>query len=433
MTVSADTESRSPITDRPLVITPGRIVALVLLLAAVAGLAYLRFGPDSVPVPAGAKAGDVILERCDYGTEDGSYAADCGTLVVPENRADPQSRLIALPVTRIRARSGNRAEPIFRLQGGPGITNMEFREASRFADDRDVVLVGYRGMDGSSVLDCPEVESAMKHSTDLLGEKSFRERGDAFRACANRLRDDGVDLAGYSVPQRVDDLEAARVALGYDRIDLVSESMGTRLAMIYSWRYPRSIHRSVMLGVNPPGHFVWDEKTTDEQIGRYAALCSKDDACRKRARPVVMTTLAMGAGMLPIALGVITTLEASHTGGLKTYRIGVLLMLSYAATAGGLATIIGTPPNLIGAGMITEQLGVTISFFAWMGFGVPLGGSLIPWIDRDLGNGTSRELAEVRHDARVLEEHRRHQRQRLIQQHVMMTPNKVILAFRNLH
>ena len=263
---------------------PSRIVALVLVAAAVAALAYLRFGPDADPVsvPAGAKVGDRILERCEYGTENGSYAADCGTLVVPENRADPQSRLIALPVTRIRARSGNPAEPVFRLQGGPGITNMEFSQASRFADNRDVVLIGYRGMDGSSVLDCPEVESALKHSTDFLGEKSFRERGDAYRACASRLTDDGVDLAGYSLPQRVDDLEAARKALGYGRVDLLSESLGTRIAMIYSWRYPRSIHRSVMVGVNPPGHFVWDENTTDEQIGRYAALCSKDDACSKR-------------------------------------------------------------------------------------------------------------------------------------------------------
>ena len=52
--------------------------------------------------------------------------------------------------------------------------------------------------------------------------------------------------------------------------------------MIYSWRYPKSIHRSVMIGVNPPGHFVWDAKTTDEQIRRYAALCAKDSSCRSR-------------------------------------------------------------------------------------------------------------------------------------------------------
>ena len=52
--------------------------------------------------------------------------------------------------------------------------------------------------------------------------------------------------------------------------------------MIYAWRYPESIRRSVMIGVNPPGHFLWDGKTTDELIGRYAALCAKDASCSKR-------------------------------------------------------------------------------------------------------------------------------------------------------
>ena len=270
---------------------PARIVALALISLTALGLAYLHFGTgtDSVSVPSGAQAGQVKLHSCHYATEKGGYAADCGTLVVPENRGDPQSRLIALPVTRIRARSKHPREPIFRLEGGPGLTNMKFDKASRFADDHDVVLVGYRGADGSSVLDCPEVESALKHSTDFLGEQSFRAYGDGFRTCAERLMDDGVDLAGYTLPQRVDDLEAARTALGYGRIDLLSESAGTRTAMIYSWRYPESIHRSVMIGVNPPGHFLWDAKTTDEQIRRYSELCSKDESCSKRTDDLVLS------------------------------------------------------------------------------------------------------------------------------------------------
>jgi pimeloyl-ACP methyl ester carboxylesterase len=263
--------------------TVGRVIALGLIAVVVVGLGYLRFAPnDAISVPAGSQAGDLTLESCEYATEAGSYAADCGTLVVPENRANPRSRLIALPVTRIKARSENPSEPVFRLQGGPGITNMSFSKASRLADDHDVVIVGYRGVDGSSVLDCPEVESALKHSNDLLGEKSLLASADAYRSCADRLADDGVDLAGYTLPQRVDDLEAARVALGYERVNLVSESVGTRTAMIYAWRYPRSINRSVMIGVNPPGYFLWDAKATDEQIGRFADLCSRDDTCSKR-------------------------------------------------------------------------------------------------------------------------------------------------------
>ena len=225
---------------------PARIVALVLVALAVSALAYLRFAPDADPVsvPSGAHAGELILKPCTYGTERGRYPADCGTLVVPENRDNPSSRLIALPVTRIRARSAHPGTPIFRLEGGPGITNMDFSKASRFAGTHDVVLVGYRGVDGSSRLDCPEVVSVLKHSADMVGTKAFRAKAGAYRACANRLRADGFDLAGYTLPQRVDDLEAARRALGYRRIDLISESAGTRTAMIYSWRHPKSIRRS---------------------------------------------------------------------------------------------------------------------------------------------------------------------------------------------
>ena len=174
---------------------------------------------------------------------------------------------------------------------------MEFAKASRFADDHDVVLVGYRGVDGSVRLDCPEVVSALKHSTDFLGEASFRAYGDGFRACADRLTDDGVDLAGYGLPQQVDDLEAAREALGYDRIDLVSESAGTRTAMIYAWRtreHPplgddrASTRRATSSGTG---------QTTDEQIGRYAEHCSQDESCSARTDDLAATMRQTAADM----------------------------------------------------------------------------------------------------------------------------------------
>ena len=194
---------------------------------------------------------------------------------MPENRHKADSRLIALPVTRIRARSAHPAEPIFRLQGGPGITNTVFPAASRFADKHDVVLVGYRGVDGSSTLDCPEVTSARERARGFLTEKAMRADAAAYKDCAERLQNDGVDLAGYTLPERVDDLDAVRQALGYKRVDLLSESAGTRTALIYAWRYPKRIHRSAMIGVNPPGNFLWDARTTGEQIERYAELCAQ--------------------------------------------------------------------------------------------------------------------------------------------------------------
>jgi len=79
---------------------PSRIVALVLIALAVVGLAYLHHRPrdTTISVPPQAKAGDLTLESCDYTTDRGSYAADCGTLVVAENPSDPQSRPIAMQV-----------------------------------------------------------------------------------------------------------------------------------------------------------------------------------------------------------------------------------------------------------------------------------------------------------------------------------------------
>jgi pimeloyl-ACP methyl ester carboxylesterase len=268
----------------PRVLTWARVLSLVLIAGLLAWFAVLRLSgePDPVVVPGGAQAGELTLEPCEYAGESGSVPADCGTLVVSESPGVDTGRLLALPVTRVRARSDAPKEPVFFLTGGPGQSNMDFAHADRYTADHDVVLVGFRGVDGSVRLDCPEVDSAFKRSSDLLGEESFEAYGAAYRSCADRLAESGIDPRRYGLVEQVDDLEAARVALGYDRIDLLSESAGTRTAMIYGWRHPESVRRSVMFGVNPPGAFVQDPVATDEQLDRFAAACAADESCRAR-------------------------------------------------------------------------------------------------------------------------------------------------------
>jgi sodium-dependent dicarboxylate transporter 2/3/5 len=58
----------------------------------------------------------------------------------------------------------------------------------------------------------------------------------------------------------------------------------------------------------------------------------------------------------------------------EKFRFGIALMLGigYAASIGGVATLIGTPPNAILAGIIERQFGQSISFFEWMLFALPL-------------------------------------------------------------
>jgi pimeloyl-ACP methyl ester carboxylesterase len=264
--------------------TWARIVALLVTIVLLTGLTYLGVSssPETVSVSQGAHAGQLTMHPCTYPTQNGGYRADCGTLVVPEDRADPRSRLIALPVTRILARSSHPLAPIFHLNGGPGTTNMTFPQANRLAAQHDVVMVGYRGVDGSSVLNCPEVTAALENSADFLGKASLSAYSQAFTSCAQRLERSGVDLAGYTLEEQADDIEAARVALGYQRIDLLSESAGTRLGMIYSWMYPNSVDRSVMIGVNPPGNYIYSGAEIDQGIERYSTLCAQQPACRAR-------------------------------------------------------------------------------------------------------------------------------------------------------
>ena len=225
-----------------------------------------------------------------YEADGESYVSDIGTLLVPENRNNHDARTIELPVIRIRALGDNPAEPIFWLTGGPGNSNMQFTYLKGLIDNHDIVMVGYRGMDGSVVLDCPEVmESLLGSGNDLLSDQSAASIGDAFALCAARLQEEGVDLAGYTMPEVVEDMEAARVALGYERINLESGSYGTRVAMVYAWTHPESIYRSAMIAVNPPGRFLWEPAVVDAQIAYDARLCAQDAECSARTDDLAAT------------------------------------------------------------------------------------------------------------------------------------------------
>ena len=232
--------------------------------------------------PVGAVAGDFDVVPCVHVARDVEYSAECGTLIVPENRYDETSRLIALPVKRILASGDAPDEPIFHLTGGPGMSNMAYSRVEWFHENHDVVLVGFRGVDGTIYLNCPEVTEAMGSGLSLMSREGMAAQSEAYAACSERLIAEGIDLDGYTLLEVVDDVEAARQALGYTRINLESGSYGTRLAQIYAWRYPDKVHRNAMVAVNPPGRFWWDGAILEEQILRYSALCAEDEYCSSR-------------------------------------------------------------------------------------------------------------------------------------------------------
>jgi sodium-dependent dicarboxylate transporter 2/3/5 len=78
--------------------------------------------------------------------------------------------------------------------------------------------------------------------------------------------------------------------------------------------------------------------------------------------------------MLPIAISVIKLLSDDANGftkGDKNFALSIMLGIAFAANAGGIATVIGTPPNSVLIGLLENQYNIQISFLTWMSFGLP--------------------------------------------------------------
>ncbi len=82
--------------------------------------------------------------------------------------------------------------------------------------------------------------------------------------------------------------------------------------------------------------------------------------------------------MLPIALSVVASLRDREEETAAGLAPALLLGIAYAATIGGMGTIIGTPPNALFAAFMAEAYGIEVSFFRWMLVGVPLVLVLLP-------------------------------------------------------
>ncbi|MDP6707725.1 MAG: DASS family sodium-coupled anion symporter [Alphaproteobacteria bacterium] len=81
--------------------------------------------------------------------------------------------------------------------------------------------------------------------------------------------------------------------------------------------------------------------------------------------------------MLPIGQSIVATYAADDATDNKVAP-ALLLAIAYAATIGGMGTIIGTPPNALFAAFMAEAYGIEISFVRWMLIGVPLVLVLLP-------------------------------------------------------
>jgi len=86
--------------------------------------------------------------------------------------------------------------------------------------------------------------------------------------------------------------------------------------------------------------------------------------------------------LLPIAVSVISVIHGSvgalDDRGRQDFQYALLLGVAYAATIGGMATLVGTAPNAMMAAFVLESYGTAIDFASWMLVGVPLSLALLP-------------------------------------------------------
>jgi len=88
-----------------------------------------------------------------------------------------------------------------------------------------------------------------------------------------------------------------------------------------------------------------------------------------------ISNTATAVMMLPIGIAIITQLKDNpNTVENENSKFGKALMLAiaYSASIGGIGTLIGTPPNLIFAGIVEQIYGIEISFLKWAMFGMPI-------------------------------------------------------------
>jgi anion transporter len=78
--------------------------------------------------------------------------------------------------------------------------------------------------------------------------------------------------------------------------------------------------------------------------------------------------------MYPIAASVIHVVKENHNGNarLDNFALAIMLAIAYAANFGGIATIVGTPPNVALKGIFRETYDYTIGFADWMVIGTPI-------------------------------------------------------------
>jgi pimeloyl-ACP methyl ester carboxylesterase len=223
--------------------------------------AVMVFALVFCPAHAARKAGDIEVHKGMAKAADGSAIPyEIGTIYLPENRANPNSRLIGVGFARIKARQPGNVPPVFWLPGGPGLAVLDaFDGSSEAARSRlrswltygavgDLVVVEQRGNTlRGDMLRQPgrPVPLERPFTAGQRREAAIQLARDAVAANPDK------ELAGYTIRDCADDVDAVRRALGYSKITLFGGSFGSQWSLAIMRVHPDIVARAVLTGVEP--------------------------------------------------------------------------------------------------------------------------------------------------------------------------------------
>ena len=238
----------------------------------------------AIEINAQPKAGTLKLKPYTFeNNKSEKVESELGTLLVPENRSNPQSNLIELAFVRFKSTAKNPGPPIVYLAGGPGGSGIGTATGSRFPlfmalrEIADVIAFDQRGTGHSKPnLGCYErmaipLDAAPSREL-VMKELLANARGCAFYWGGLQR----VDLAAYNTNESADDLEDLRKALGAPQISLWTISYGTHLAFATMRRHPKSIHRAILAGTEGPDHTYKLPSNIQKHLEDLSALIKAD-------------------------------------------------------------------------------------------------------------------------------------------------------------
>ena len=214
-----------------------------------------------------------------------SLEAQCARFDVPEDRANPNGRTIALNIAWLQATSSSERlpDPVFFLAGGPGQAAVEsfsglnpvFRDVRK---QRDVILVDQRGTGKSNLLSCPSPDD--ENGTEDTSPEAMQAQA---AKCLAELSKK-ADLRFYTTTDAVADLDAVRQAIGAQQINLFGVSYGTRVAQQYAMRHPEATRSIVLDSVVPNTLGLGNifARNLDDALALQFGVCSKDPVCKDK-------------------------------------------------------------------------------------------------------------------------------------------------------